>query len=295
MHNRSMKRAFALLAAVTAATAWTGLTTAHASVASDTGTAALHQPVTAPVAHKTGPGSGQQPPVAEVNAAANSAKHRAAAAFYARRFAAATSRSAMAVRPAATWARVNVVHQAQERSYYCGPATFSEILTSFGHPDSQSRAAELLGTTSDGTDWYIGWLGSYPMRDALNREAAWYGFTLPTGKYEATHVDYNPTDAQRRQYVTDLVYDIDRGQPIAADAYEAAGIAYAHLPGHPVNKTIYHWIAVMGYDSSGDTTEYTDSAYGASSVSWSNQIPLGYNWIASQRMVDIVGDRGYVD
>lgn len=59
-----------------------------------------------------------------------------------------------------------LLQQPQQRTYWCGPATASEIVEAYlGGTYSQSYMASVLGTTTDGTPWYT---NRYPMADALN-------------------------------------------------------------------------------------------------------------------------------
>ncbi|MGC9668044.1 hypothetical protein ACNTMW_15995 [Planosporangium sp. 12N6] len=78
---------------------------------------------------------------------------------------------------------------------------------------------------------------------------------------------------------------------MAGNAYEYHG--YPHLVGHPVDKDIFHWFEIRGYEGYGATTWYEDSVAGASSIGWSNKVP-SYSSIDSDKVVTIMDGRGYV-
>jgi hypothetical protein len=169
--------------------------------------------------------------------------------------------------------------QAQWNSYYCGPAAVTEVLGMRGVYTDQGTMAGQLGTTTDGTAWYDGY--RYPVADVLNNN---FGGNY----YAAVAVAYNPTSSDYSNYNSYLVYDIDHGWGIAGDAWEEAG--GAHLVGHPVNQTIFHWFAIRGYSDYGNTTSYEDSVAG-SVIGW--PVPP-YSDLASSTIVAILGGRGYV-
>src|SRR5947208_3572245 len=86
--------------------------------------------------------------------------------------------------------------QAQTTSYYCGPAAVAEALGERAVSVTQSRAAYLLNTTTDGTAWYgvharVPNSGLRPVVDVLNYEAGW-----GTGPYAAVSLPISPTAAQ---------------------------------------------------------------------------------------------------
>ncbi|QAT39770.1 C39 family peptidase [Clostridium sp. JN-9] len=171
----------------------------------------------------------------------------------------------------------SLLQQSQINSYYCGPATAVEILGSKGVYISQNTAASSLGTTTNGTDWYNGSI--YPMQATLNsyENGYWY-------------ITYG-TNIDASTFQNDVVYDIDNGYGVAGDAWEVPG--GPHLVGHPTNRTIFHWFAIDGYSNYGSTTHYADSVYGASSISWSGNVPQ-YSNLASTTIAQIVNGRGII-
>lgn len=167
----------------------------------------------------------------------------------------------------------NLYQQSQINGYYCGPATASEILKEGNYNVDQSTAAGLLGTTSDGTAWYN---GTYPMRDTLN---TYY----PN--------NYYTVQAGGANFKSNLVFDIDYGYGIAGDVVEYANDK--HLTGHPINQTIYHWVALDGYYNYGDNTHYADSASGGVGISWGSSVPK-YSDLPTTDFAYLVKDRGTI-
>lgn len=205
----------------------------------------------------------------------------------------AGQRTAKGARPAAAKADAPValpVHRsikavkqkAQTRSYWCGPATLQMLAMASGSTISQSTAASRLKTTSNGTNWYAG-SGNYPMERALERYSGGFDYT-------PQNLAYTPSKKDVQTFRDRLRADVavqQRG--IAGNAVEVRN--GPHLNGHP-NRTIYHWIAVRGYDDDGATTRYADSVAG-SNISWAAPVPR-YNEIDTAKIVMIFGARGYV-
>jgi len=175
-----------------------------------------------------------------------------------------------------------VKQKAQTRSYWCGPATLQMLAMADGTTISQSTAASRLKTTSSGTNWYAG-SGSYPMERALERYSGGFDYT-------PQNLAYTPSKKDVQTFRDRLRADVavqQRG--IAGNAVEVRN--GPHLNGHP-NRTIYHWVAVRGYDDDGATTRYADSVAG-SRISWAAPVPR-YNEIDTAKIVMIFGARGYV-
>jgi hypothetical protein len=219
--------------------------------------------------------------------AANAAKQAVARSFIKamRSDAAALSKcadgSCPSVLPAAK--DLKQTQRAQINSYFCGPATVSEMLAQMGKSLTQKKAAEELGTNSAGTGWSDG--SGYPVPEVLNKNQS-------RNNYVAVGLPWSPTKSQIKTYEVDLVTDINHkgGAPLAGDAYEVPG--GPHLVGHPLNQTIFHWFDIRGYKKSGATTDYEDSVHGASSIGWAATVPA-YSSLPSATVVNIVGARGY--
>jgi Peptidase_C39 like family len=176
----------------------------------------------------------------------------------------------------------NLNQQGQQRSYWCGPATVSEVAYSMYYdgrgaiPVSQSTAASYMGTTTDGTSVgaFVNGLNAYVGRPVAGWN--WYAFVW---------LSYSPTSTERSNFVSYLEFDVDRGWPVGGDAWEEA---YGpHLKGHPYNQTIFHYVELGGYGSYGGSIYYADSA----TTVWSTVPP--YSWFDMQTMITILGGRGY--
>jgi hypothetical protein len=175
---------------------------------------------------------------------------------------------------------------AQTTSYYCGPASVHEALGAVGVALSQSAAASALRTTTAGTAWSGGGTSpsGYPVPDVLNRyQSRNYYVPQPVG---------SATSSVIQTYENDLKMDISSIRAsVVGNAWEVPG-GY-HLVGHPGNEQIFHWFEIRGYYGSGATTLYEDSVHGATSISWSGNVPA-YSSLPSNRIVSIVSGRGYV-
>jgi hypothetical protein len=174
----------------------------------------------------------------------------------------------------------------QATSYYCGPAAVHEALDALGISLTQSAAAVALHTTTDGTAWSGGGTSpsGYPVPDVMNR--------YQSRNYYAPQYVSSATSSAISTYQNDLEMDISGIRaPVIGDAWEVPS-GY-HLVGHPPDRTIFHWFEVRGYYSSGGTTLYEDSVHGATSISWSGNVPA-YSSLPSYQIVSIVSGRGYV-
>jgi hypothetical protein len=168
------------------------------------------------------------------------------------------------------WAELTPSQQGEQRHYWCGPAALVSTLKESGHGTySQTWAAGVLGTTTNGTD-----MGS--MLSALNKYSGGFRYdeVFMSGAY-STYVS---------AYESHLITDINSGNGVVGNAYEVPG--GPHLAGHP-NETIFHYIAIDGYGNSGASTHYADPA----TTVWST-VPA-YSNISSSRLMEILQGRGY--
>jgi len=199
--------------------------------------------------------------------------------------------------------KLALTQHAQIKSYYCGPGTAYTLLTYLGVSSSAWDGAtnvqtvlamnKYLATGSDstpsnqrGTGWSA-YTSSNPMARTLNR----YLYGSSSGYFVA---DANPgTD-----YYRDLKFDVDSNVPLALDVLElggsdANGNPNPHLPGHPQNRTIYHWAVGFGYDSGAAHTWVADPAGQSSAVSWGANVPQTYTY-PSKKIIQLVAPRGVV-
>ena len=176
----------------------------------------------------------------------------------------------------------NLNQQGQVTSYYCGPATVSEVARTMytngrgAIPADQYTTGRYMGTTTNGTtiNSFVAGLNAYVGRPVAGLN--WYAFVW---------LSYSPTASERSTFVSELEYDVERGWPVGGDAWEEA---YGpHLKGHPYNQTIFHYIELGGYGSSGASVYYADSA----TTVWSTVPRL--SWFDMQTMITILGGRGY--
>lgn len=175
----------------------------------------------------------------------------------------------------------------QATSYWCGPASVHEALDALGVSLSQSAAATALRTTATGTAWSGAGTSpsNYPVPDVMNRYQN-------RNYYVPQAVGSPATSSAISAYESDLGYDVGAIRaPMIGDAWEVPG-GY-HLNGHPPGEQIFHWFEIRGYYGSGGTTLYEDSVHGASSISWSANVPA-YSNLPSSQIVSILGGRGYV-
>jgi hypothetical protein len=222
------------------------------------------------------------------------AKQQRATAYYQ----ALMARAKDGVHPdAATSANLAEPYYQQVNEVYCGPATTTMVAGYLGvgwsgSPSSQQdAAADLLGTTNDGTSWYgsdnvpsypgTSW---YPVQDVLN-----YRLHQAHGQsgewYTATPLPDSPTAAQQTQFATNLVYTISHGYPEADNQYSIPGYQLPYQP----NGTWYHWWSARGYQDSGNTTGINDPAAFANGQE---------HWVTTKggahTVVVAIGGRGYI-
>lgn len=167
--------------------------------------------------------------------------------------AAASLASSSAVNAAATPPNnklLIIAHAAQEKGYWCGPASAYMMLKYLGYSTSRYNgvglsqtnlaSATYLGTTTDGTPWT-----GKGMANGINKwMQATYYVQLQT-----------PSLAVVRGAFTSTINGA--GQPVAADTVEFQG--GTHYNGHP-DRTIGHWIVGYGYANLGTQTYWLDPA-----------------------------------
>ena len=174
----------------------------------------------------------------------------------------------------------------QATSYWCGPAAVHEALGALGVSISQSAAAAALHTTTAGTAWSGGGTSpsGYPVPDVMNR--------YQSRNYYVPQSVSSATSSAISTYERDLEMDVSAIRaPVIGNVWEVPN--GQHLNGHPANLQIFHWFEIRGYYGSGGTTLYEDSVHGATSISWSGNVPAYSNQPSSQ-IVTMLGGRGYV-
>ncbi len=169
-----------------------------------------------------------------------------------------------------------VTWKGQETGYWCGPGAtrmaLSTRLSAAALP-SQTTLAGYLGTTTDGTN-SIGLVAG-----ALNHY-------LGTTRYKSIDIYDPPTAAQHAKLKTDIVALVGDGWPMVANV-----ISGWRPPGYP-SGTIYHYVAIVGFDDGGEKVEIADPAGdGAGGSRWT-AVPRTY-WIALGDLATWIGGKGY--
>jgi hypothetical protein len=154
----------------------------------------------------------------------------------------------------------------QETYYWCGPASTQNVLSGRGVFVSEQTLAGQLGTTVNGTDW----IGQFPK--VLNRHIG--------GGYQVREMPKDPpTAAQKQTLWNDIVAAINAGYGIVANIV-------APPSNYPVPSygpgTIYHYIAIMGYDSATRRVLIADSGFR----------PFQY-WISLDQLASLIPPKGY--
>jgi hypothetical protein len=182
---------------------------------------------------------------------------------------------------------VSLTQQAQTTTYYCGPATASEILGVRGVSKSQSF---LAGSSYLKTD-QNGGTNFGDMAPTLN--------TLTNSSFYSSveGSTLNGTGFNTSTWENDMVTDINQGWAPAGNIVEVSS-DNVRLVGHPSNLTpyggaIYHWIAIYGYDNNGGDTWYADSIGGTTFWAFSANVPR-YSSYSSSNMTILLNRRGFV-
>ncbi len=163
----------------------------------------------------------------------------------------------------------------QETYYWCGPgSTRMALSTNMASPPSQTQLASYMGTTENGTD-HVGLVAG-----ALNH---W----LATSWFSSKSISDPPGPGQEAQLKKDIVSNVGKkGYPLVANV-----ISGWRPPGYP-GGTIYHYVAIVGYDAAGDEVLIADPAgAGAGGASWGN-VPQSY-WVSIHDLAVWIGGKGY--
>ncbi|MFI5289674.1 MAG: C39 family peptidase [Polyangia bacterium] len=174
------------------------------------------------------------------------------------------------------------VWQGENDYYMCGPSAARMALSSrISNLPSQSALANYMGTTTNGTD-DIGLV-----RGALNH---YFGIT----SYQENDIPGDsPTTAEQAALKKALVASIDAGYAMVANV-----VSGWRPPSYPPG-TIYHYVAVIGYDASGDQALIADPAAtgcgngmcGNPASDWYG-VPKSY-WIATSDLGVWIAEKGY--
>jgi hypothetical protein len=173
--------------------------------------------------------------------------------------------------------------QGEQQYYMCGPsATRMALSTQMAQPPGQDELGNYMGTSTNGTD------DISLVRGALNHY-------LGTSAFQITYLANDPPSQQQQDALKQaLVASIDAGFGLVANI-----VAGWRPPFYPQSGTIYHYIALVGYDDSGDkvlvadpaATGCGDGACGDPSSSFYN-VPQSY-WIATKDLGEWIVPKGY--
>lgn len=177
--------------------------------------------------------------------------------------------------PAPTKKVLTVAWQGQETYYWCGPgSTRMALSTRMKSPPSQTTLANELPTTTDGTD-HIGLVAN-----VLNKY-------FDGAAYAPRSMADPPSQAERDQLKKDLVARISAGFPIVANV-----VSGWRPPTYP-SGTIYHYVAVVGFDDGGEKVLIADpAAEGHGGGARWNAVPRTY-WISLHDLGTWIGGKGY--
>lgn len=177
---------------------------------------------------------------------------------------------------------LDFVWQGESDYYMCGPSAARMALSSrLKTLPTQTQLADYMGTTTNGTD-YVGLV-----KGALNHY-------LSITTYDETDLpDDPPSAAQQDALQKHLVASIDAGYALVANV-----VSGWRPPFYP-QGTIYHYVAVVGYDQSGGKVLIADPAAtgcgngmcGNPSSEW-YQTPKSY-WIDTSDLGVWITPKGY--
>jgi len=162
----------------------------------------------------------------------------------------------------------------QETYWDCGPASTQVVLNSRGIIASEQDLIRQIGTTEDGTgdvDWIVGVLNQYV-----------------GGGYETNHMPNDPPEQDEKDALWNAIVDsIDEGfgmvaNIVAPPSNYPRGVLGSESPAY-AGGTVYHYIALMGYDSDAHAIWVADSGFR----------PYGY-WIDFEQLATLIPPKGYI-
>lgn len=174
------------------------------------------------------------------------------------------------VEPEPTRKVLNIHYEAQPNGWWCGPtATRIALSARMSSPPSLQWLADDLPTTVNGTDW-IG-----QVTKTLNK-------VLKAERYRTTEMPNDPpTQAQHDQLWDDIMVSIGNNYALVTNIVAPPS---NHPPGYPNNETIYHYFAVVGYDSDAMKVYIADPASFAG-----NQL----YWLTFDQLATLIPPKGY--
>jgi hypothetical protein len=206
-------------------------------------------------------------PAAAQKAALKAAADQAAADKAAADKAAPAAKAAPQPAPPAPaeWWLTNTDVQIQPNYYYCGPAAVRNALTAHGKAMSMDDLANLMGTTTNGTD------SSFDITAAMNK-------VLGGNRYKTAEISgQRATPQQMDKLQADVVEAVSHGDAVVANVVgtvaDTGGAVHSYQGGH--------YLTVIGYGDHGRVVAIGDSASPNKPTYQLSTIDLA-NWIASR-------------
>ncbi|HEX5543112.1 MAG TPA: C39 family peptidase [Micromonospora sp.] len=157
-------------------------------------------------------------------------------------------------------------YERQPNFYYCGPAATKIALTANGHNLTQDALAEMLGTTTAGTD------SAEDITRVLNKVKG--GDSYRTSEIPGQRA----TDKEKDQLRADLVDSISNGDPVVANIAGTATDTDGNLHSFPGG----HYLTVVAYKDDGRTVKIADPFETRGDGTYWMSIDDLANWIASR-------------
>lgn len=180
--------------------------------------------------------------------------------------------SAPEVPPQPVAKSVSIHYQKQQTEYWCGPTATRIALSSQTSqlPDQRALAA-LLGTTVDGTD-HIG-----QVVDGLNKQLAGTGVQYVTRNWNGRSL----TPEMKQELWSDTIRNVDAGRAMVANIVAKPS---NRPPGYPSGETIYHYVAVVGYNTADGTVHIADPARFSGIEDY---------WLGLDQLASLIQPKGY--
>lgn len=164
-----------------------------------------------------------------------------------------------------------ITWQGQQTGYWCGPGSTRIALTArTSNPPSQTTLASYMGTTTNGTN-HIGLVAG-----ALNHY-------LGTNVYVTRNISDPPGPGQQQALQNTIVGSISNGYAMVGNV-----VSGWRPPGYP-GGTIYHYVAIVGFDQGGARVQIADPAGGC--AVWCS-VPRTY-WVSISDLAVWIGGKGY--
>lgn len=158
-------------------------------------------------------------------------------------------------------------YQIQETRWWCGPAATRIALSASMAAPSQGQLARDLGTTAAGTN-NIGIVAK-----VMNKYV---------GDYQTRWLPSDPATASQKSALwADIVRSIDGGHAVVANIVAPP---WNHPVGYPNDRTVFHYIALLGYSPATREVFVGDSAYFSNIKSY---------WISFDKLATLVPPKGY--